>query len=143
MGSSNSDLTRRWFDEVWNKGRDAAIDEMLANDSIVHGLDGTPGGRPAKESFREFWTAVRAGLSDIHMDVDEVVAAGNSTAARFTFTANHSGPYLGAAATGKQVRSTGMAFLHWRDGKIIEGWNEHDALGLTIQTGAIRHLVNV
>ncbi|HMG72483.1 MAG TPA: nuclear transport factor 2 family protein [Pyrinomonadaceae bacterium] len=31
-------LVRRWFEEVWNKGRADAIQEMLAADGVVHGL---------------------------------------------------------------------------------------------------------
>ena len=31
-------LVRRWFEEVWNKGREEAIDEMFAEDGVAHGL---------------------------------------------------------------------------------------------------------
>jgi len=34
----NKALVQRWFDEVWNKGRADAIDEMWAPDAVVHGL---------------------------------------------------------------------------------------------------------
>jgi hypothetical protein len=36
--NDNKVLVHRWFEEIWNKGREAAIDEMLANDCAVHGL---------------------------------------------------------------------------------------------------------
>ena len=29
-------LGTRWFEEVWNKGRRAAIAEMLAPDAVLH-----------------------------------------------------------------------------------------------------------
>jgi hypothetical protein len=35
---ANKALIRRWFEEVWNKGRVEAIDEMFAADGIAHGL---------------------------------------------------------------------------------------------------------
>jgi hypothetical protein len=38
MASENKALVQRWFDEVWNRGRVDAIDELLAPDSVVHGL---------------------------------------------------------------------------------------------------------
>jgi hypothetical protein len=31
-------ILQRWFDEVWNRGREASIDELLAPDAKVHGL---------------------------------------------------------------------------------------------------------
>jgi hypothetical protein len=33
----NKALIRRWFEEVWNKGRADAIPEMFAEDGIAHG----------------------------------------------------------------------------------------------------------
>ena len=35
---ANKALVRRWFEEVWNKGRAEAVDEMFAADGIAHGL---------------------------------------------------------------------------------------------------------
>ena len=34
---------RRWFEEVWNKGREEAIDELFAEDGIAHGLANVAG----------------------------------------------------------------------------------------------------
>ena len=34
----NKARTRRWFEEVWNRLRDEAIDEMVGPAAIVHGL---------------------------------------------------------------------------------------------------------
>ena len=31
-------LMRRWFDEVWNQGRESSISELMADDSIFHGI---------------------------------------------------------------------------------------------------------
>jgi hypothetical protein len=38
MSTESKDLIRRWFEEVWNKGREDAIDEMFAADGVAHGL---------------------------------------------------------------------------------------------------------
>ena len=35
MSQANKDLLQRWSDEVWNAGRAAAIDELLAHDSSL------------------------------------------------------------------------------------------------------------
>lgn len=32
--ASNSDLIRRWFEEVWNEGREQTIDEMCTPDAV-------------------------------------------------------------------------------------------------------------
>jgi len=34
MSEANKELAKRWFEEVWNKGRREAIAEMLAPDAV-------------------------------------------------------------------------------------------------------------
>ena len=41
------------------------------------------------------------------------------------------------AETGKQTTLTGMIIVRIKDGKIVEGWGEHDRLGQLQQLGAI------
>ena len=63
---ANKALLRRWFEEVWNKGRAEAIDEMLAADCVVHGLSedeskplkGPVDFRPFHEMFRGAFPAI-------------------------------------------------------------------------------------
>src|SRR5688500_15779211 len=35
---ANKALIRRWFEEVWNKGRAEAVSEMMSEDCVNHGL---------------------------------------------------------------------------------------------------------
>jgi hypothetical protein len=140
MSDNNIATTHRWFEEVWNQGRAETITELLAENAVAYGFDSSGQPKPARTEFTAYWTMVRQAMSDIHMDVPEVIGQGNTTAARFVFTGKHTGPYLGAAGTNKPVRCTGMVFLHWENGRIIAGWTESDILSLTIQTGAIHVL---
>ncbi|MBC7931852.1 MAG: ester cyclase, partial [Rubrivivax sp.] len=34
MSEDNKALMRRWFEEVWNKGREDAIDELFAEEGL-------------------------------------------------------------------------------------------------------------
>ena len=38
MIEDNKAFIRRWFEEVWNKGREEAIDEMFAAEGVANGL---------------------------------------------------------------------------------------------------------
>ncbi len=42
MSEENKELVRRWFEEVWNKGRADAIEEMFDENGIAHGLSDDP-----------------------------------------------------------------------------------------------------
>ena len=126
-------LSRRWFEEVWNKGRDGAIDELLRADAIAHGLTAEGRALPGPAEFRKFYRPFRSGIPDIHITVDEVIGEGDRTAVRFTAHGTHSGDGLGIPATGRKIRVTGICVMHWKDGMIAEGWNEFDADGMMRQ----------
>lgn len=133
MPFDNKALTRRWFEEVWNKKREPAIDEMLAAGALVHGLSESGEDLAGPEAFRRFYRQFRSGFPDIRVTVDQVIGEGEMTAARFSAYGTHSGDGLGVKATGRPVRVGGMVMVRWKDGKIAEGWNEFDAAGLARQ----------
>ena len=134
MSQQNKDLVRRWFEEVWNKGRASAVDEMLAANGVIHGLKGDMRGPAA---FKPFHAAYRAAFPDVTIQVDDMVAEGDVVAIRWSGSATHKGHDLGFAATQKQVRFTGMGFVRVAEGKVVESWNNFDQLGMLQQLGVI------
>ena len=61
-------LMNRWFEEVWNNGRESAIDEMSFHDVPGHGLQGPDGGEVrGMDAFKAFYRQFRAALSEIHV----------------------------------------------------------------------------
>jgi steroid delta-isomerase-like uncharacterized protein len=133
MAAENKALVRRWFEEVWNKGSADAIDEMLAPDAIVHGLGADMG----QADFKRFHAAYRDAFPNVTIQIDETVAEGDMVAARWSGSGTHSGAGLGFAATGKHARFTGMVFVRVREGRLVEGWNNFDQLGMLQQLGAV------
>jgi steroid delta-isomerase-like uncharacterized protein len=133
MSTENKALVQRWFDEVWNRGRVEAIDELLAPDALVHGLgDGEMRGAAA---FKPFHAAYREAFPDVRIQIDDMVAEGDQVAFRWTATASHQGNSLGFAATNRNVRFQGMGIIRVRNGKLVEGWNTFDQLGMLQQLG--------
>ena len=116
--ADNIALLHRWFDEVWNKGRESAIDELMAKDCIAHGLqDGmdVTGTAP----FKEFHRAFLARFPNAQIELADALQDGDRTAVRCLVTGNEAG-------TGKPVKFSGMVISRWRDGKIVEAWNNFD-----------------
>jgi steroid delta-isomerase-like uncharacterized protein len=120
-------LMHRWFEEVWNQGREASIDELLATDAVAHGLvDGDGAEISGIESYRAFYRNFRGALSDVHVDVQDTISEGDLSAARFVVSARHTGEGLGKPAKGRNLNFTGMSMIRIRDGKIAEAWNNID-----------------
>lgn len=127
----NKALVRRWFDEVWNKGNEAAIDEMYPIDGVLHGLDGAE--VRGREAFKTFFKAFRESFSEGRVEIDHMVAEGDVVAVRWTRSAVQSGPYKGLAPTNGKVCFSGMLFLRIADGRLAEGWNLFDAQTIVTQ----------
>jgi len=134
MSAEHKALVRRWFDEVWSKGRAEAIDELLAGDAVVHGLGADLHG-PA--GFKVFHSAYRNAFPKITIQIDDIVAEGNLVAARWSGMGKHDGGGLGFPATGREVRFNGMVLVRVERGKLVEGWNNFDQLGMLQQLGVI------
>lgn len=139
MREENVAIVRRWFEEVWNKGRADAIEEMFAEDGIAHGLTDESGAElrgPAH--FRTFHRRFREAFPGIEVVVEDAISEGDKVAARCTVRAKHEGDSLGFAATNRAVDFTGMTFARVRDGKIVEAWNNFDFMAMFQQLGALR-----
>ena len=131
-------LVRRWFEEVWNKGRVEAIDEMFAEDGIAHGLaDETGAPLRGPSGFKPFFQKFRDAFPDIEVIVEDAIAEGDRVAARCRVRATHAGEGLGFAATQRPMEITGMTFARVRDGKIVEAWNNFDFMAMYQQIGAL------
>lgn len=139
MNTEGKTLAHRWFEEVWNKGRAEAIDEMLAEDGIAHGLaDASGNDLRGPADFKPFFHNFRAAFPDIQVTVEDTVAEGDKLAARCTVTGTHGGEGIGLAATNRAVTFTGMCLLRIKDGKIVEAWNNFDFMSMFQQLGAIQ-----
>lgn len=138
MSEENKMLLRRWFEEVWNKGRTEAIDEMFAADGIAHGLsddEGSPlrGGA----DFKPFHETFRGAFPNIEVVVEDMIAEGDKVAARCSVRGQHTGANLGVAASNAPVKFTGMCIVRINDGKIVEAWNNFDFMAMNKQIGVI------
>lgn len=113
----------RWFEEVWNKGRESAIDEMADPHAVAHGLGENGGDAIGVDAFKEFFRSYRAAMSDIHIAVEDSITQGDLTAARVRVTAKHTGHQLGVPAKGNAIDITGITMARLKDGKLVEAWN--------------------
>jgi steroid delta-isomerase-like uncharacterized protein len=138
MSDENIALTRRWFEEVWNKGREEAIDEMFAAEGIAHGLADVAGNElRGPQDFKPFFRKFRAAFPDIEVVVEDTVAEGDKVAARCLVRGKHQSDSLGFVATGQSTEFTGITIVRIEKGKIVEAWNNFDFMTMYKQLGAL------
>ena len=139
MSEENKALIRRWFDEVWNKGREEAIDEMFADEGVAQGLadeSGAPLRGPA--GFKPFFRRFRGSFPDIEVVVEDTIAEDDKVVARCSVRGRQTGDGLGFSATNQPVEFTGISIVRVHDGKIVEAWNNFDFMRMFQQLGALR-----
>lgn len=126
----------RWFEEVWNKGREEAIDELATPDAQCFGFP-QPESVLNREEFKDYVREFRRTFSHIHIRVEETVAEGYRIAVRWTGTMKHTGSGLGFPATGRTVTIIGMSLLHLEEGRISKGYNALDLNSAVLHLSAV------
>lgn len=130
----NKNIVRRFFEEGPSKGNLSAADELLSPDFTMHvPLPASPG----VKGINEVITACRAAFEHLNVTVEDMIAEGNTVAARFTARGVHKGSFMDLPATGKPITMTGIEIFRIKDGKIIELWGEANLLGLMQQLGIV------
>jgi steroid delta-isomerase-like uncharacterized protein len=127
----------RIMTDAFVNGKVAAFDETHAPDVISH-MPPFPDVK-GREAYKQFIIDMRKAFSDIRVKWDETITEGNTIAHRFTMRMKHTGNYpaIPVPPAGKEVVITGGAFLHVKDGKIIEAFQYGDWLGMMQQLGAV------
>ena|SRR4051794_11221808 len=128
----------RWFEEVWNKKSEEAVDEMMAEDGVGYGLNDPEGNQiVGPEGFKKLQRAFTSAYPDMRITVEDTVVEGDKIAARCRVTGVHAGEGIGVAPTNQPVEFTGMVIVRVKDGKIVEAWNEFDFMTMYKQVGAL------
>ena len=137
MSIDSRTIVHRWFEEVWNQGREETVDELFAPDGIGHGLgEGTADVRGPAD-FKIFLRNMRSAFPDAHIRIEDTIVERDRAVVRVVLEGTHRGEGLGLPPTGRGVSVTGIVILKVTGGQIVEGWNSWDQLGLLRQLGAI------
>lgn len=136
MYEGNKAILHRWFEEVWNQGREDAIDELLSRDGISVGLGETEKEVHGPPDFKPFVRNMRAMILGLHIAIEDMVAEGDKVMVRWAMEGNHAGEGMGTKPTGHRVRVAGMSLVQLLNGQIYRAWNSWDQLGFLRQVGA-------
>jgi steroid delta-isomerase-like uncharacterized protein len=133
----NKAVVRRWFEEVWNQGSEATIDELFSAEGVAHGLGDSEADVHGPAEIKPFVAHIRGSIPDVHIQVQDMLCEGDRVAIRVTLQGTHTGQGLGVAPTGRRVSIQGIIIVRIVNGQIAEGWNSYDQLGLLRQVGAL------
>ena len=122
MSEENKTMVRRMTEAINTQDMDL-IDEIF-----VPEIAG-----PTRRSF----TAFRSAFPDWRMEIVEMVAEGDTVAARFRCSGTNEGEFRGAPPTGRRMEVDEVYFLRVEDGKFVYFWGLEDDLKRMRQLGLI------
>ena len=78
-----------------------------------------------------------AAFPDLHLDVEELIVAGDTVVIRLTFRGTDTGGYVGRPPTGRAVEEWVVDIMHFEGDRVVSEWIGADKLGLFIQLGVL------
>ncbi|WP_416838210.1 ester cyclase [Haloferax sp. DFSO52] len=125
---------RKIEEKVWN-GRDpAAFDEIATDDFVMR----DPMGDRDLDGAREMIQAVLDGTPDLEFAIEDMFAAGDRIAVRYTLEGTNEAPsFLTKEPTGNHWRSSGITIYRFEGDKVAEQWDAFDYFGTMQQLGLI------
>jgi predicted ester cyclase len=93
-GSERAVQVRRFVDEVWNgRNHDAAADLYSQEYSNSFGAGPAARAEPIRRYHETF--------PDLHVDIEDLIVAGDTVVLRFRYRGTDTGGHLGRTATGR------------------------------------------
>jgi steroid delta-isomerase-like uncharacterized protein len=130
----NKAIVRRFVDEVFVAGDEAAVDELVAADFVPHTWGSV---EPGTASLKQAMERVSGGLSDVSMTIDDMIAEGDRVAVRLTSHAVHSGEFMGMPPSGNDYTISEVHIFRIADDRIAEHWHVADLMSMMKQLGAM------
>jgi steroid delta-isomerase-like uncharacterized protein len=119
------------FEKCFNQGQIELLPDLIATD-----YQG-PNGESGPSALTATIIGVRTALPDVHYTLENVIADGGLAAVRWRLEGTQDGVFRGFAASHNHVKSSGMAFFEFKDGRIERSWILTDQLGFLQQIGAL------
>lgn len=131
----NEKVVRRLTEEVWQNENFDVIDELVAEDYVLHDPS-MPEEIRGPDGYREM-AEMGAGIVDGEIEIDQMISTDDLVVSRWTQRGTHTGEIAGVEPTNEEVTITGIDISRVEDGKLVESWQEVNLLNMLMTIGAI------
>ncbi len=88
-----------------------------------------------KQEYMNFMKGMRDAMSNMNMEFTHIVGDGDLVNIRFLTTCKHTGNFMGAPATNKDLNIGGIFIRKVQGDKVVQEWQTTDLLGMMSQMG--------
>lgn len=136
MADTNRQVIKRLYEDVWNGNNPNIVEELVHDAYVIHDRDLAEELR-GPELYEALASSTCELFTELTFTIEDMIAADDEVALRWTMVGTHDGPLFGVGSTGEQVELTAIEINRFEDGKLIETWTQSDQLGLMEQVGAL------
>jgi steroid delta-isomerase-like uncharacterized protein len=116
--------------DAFNRGDMEALRQLFTADALVHGVLGWGG----LDKVVPIWLELHNAFA-IQLQVEAIIAQGDTVAARYLERGTSVGPFRGQPATGKAYEIVAMEWFIIQDGLIHRRWGARDSASQSRQMG--------
>lgn len=120
------------FVEFINTSNVELSKEIISEEAIFYAPTSSEPLRGSK-GYMLILNMMRNSFPDVRWKLEEMIAEGESVAARFTMTGTHKGDFFDTKPTGKNIKINVMNFYRFSKGKIVEEYGQPDIFSLLQQ----------
>jgi predicted ester cyclase len=88
-----------------------------------------------KQQYIDFMKGMKNAMSNMNMEFTHVINEGDMVNIRFITTCKHTGNFMGAPATNKNLNIGGIFIRKVKGNKVVQEWQTTDLLGTMSQMG--------
>ena len=115
------------------------LDRYLSriDDSYIGQSETAPGPIRGREGVRQNLEGLIKAFPDLRVEVEQIIASGDSVVTRMRATGTHEGSFAGIAPTGKSISMQACSVVEIRNGKAVRGRLYADNVTLFQQLGVL------
>lgn len=132
MSTESNKLIMKKFVEFINTSNIELSKEIISEEAIFYAPTSSEPLRGFK-GYMLILNMMRGSFPDVRWKLEEMIAEGESVAARFTMTGTHKGDFFDIKPTGKNIKINVMNFYRFSKGKIVEEYGQPDIFCLLQQ----------
>ena len=133
MATELKDVLAGFYADVMGPGNPERIAEFIHPDCLNHAAP--PGSPQGIDGVRQVVLWLGIAFSDQHYEPHQLIAEGDTVVMHCTWSATHTGEFMGIPSTGRQFSSEQIHIVRFADGLGIEHWAVRDDLGMMRQLG--------
>jgi steroid delta-isomerase-like uncharacterized protein len=135
MSQENIATSRRFTEEAFNRGNLSVFDQVSTEDFVGH--DPLMGDQD-REGDKQSISGYRDAFPDLHLTIEDIFAAGDKVAYRWSVEGTFENEIMGLQPTGERGSPVrGITIDRFEGDKIAESWSQWDTLTFMRDIGAI------